>query len=299
LEWAACGSESDIKDPCKVAIGSPDSAERHRMPGGEGGGYLCCVYWPPDESLVVVPADNVDALAVGNPDGSDLRPLAADDPLAKYLLATRNDPGRTSPDGRQYLDVVAHYQNGRYTAPELWLAAPTGGDRRKLATLELGARVLGTAWSPDGETIAISKLPDGGANQLWLLGLDGSLRQPAAPTGFEWGSAALPGEWSPDGTQLAIGMLRGDPADRASQSIDTVIVPIDGSAPVVLRDARRAHWSPDGASIAFVATTGPFDQHEGEPVRPATIEVANADGSNDHQVFDPGRNDFWFVWAAP
>ena len=75
---------------------------------------------------------------------------------------------------------------------------------------------------------------------------------------------------------------------------------MDGSKPIVLQDARRAEWSRDGKSIAFVGTTGPYAHLENDPVPPATIDVVNADGSNRRTVAvttgDLGG--FSFIWAA-
>jgi hypothetical protein len=121
--------------------------------------------------------------------------------------------------------------------------------------------------------------------------LPGDLSGPQAPAS----PAAL--HWSPDGSRLAIEAAR----DAPEVSIDTFIVPVDGSTTVVLHDARRAVWSRDGQGIAVVGATGPSGLPEGTPISPRTIDVANAGGSNRRVIAVPqgDLDGFWFVWGVP
>ena len=306
LQWAACGSEADTSDPCKIAIGSQDDASRNRLPGGEGGGFSVA-QWLPDESHVTYPKGGSEGWLIGNGDGSDLKPLATDSALVPFLGSGL--PAAVSPDGTRFAYSWGPYVGGHTTVIDLWEAAIDGSERRNLTNFEPGAQVRGAAWSPDGRTIALIKGlpgPDGrlpssdvvGPNELWLLGEDGSMRHVEAP-GDLYGtcnSCTLPIEWSPDGSRFTIEVANG----KAGTSIDTIIVPMDGSKPVVLQDARRAEWSRDGKSIAFVGTTGPYAHLDDDPVPPATIDVVNADGSNRRTVAAPTGDlgGFSFIWAA-
>jgi hypothetical protein len=280
LHWAACGSDADIKDPCRISITEPATDSSVRLPGGEGGGYSG-VYWPPDESGIVTPdgatEDATDYL-IGRSDGSGLEPLPGDSALAMFAGTGYGGdwPAAISPDGRSTIRVHTPWVDGRYDPDELRLASVDGGTARTLLTVEPGSQLLGVAWSPDSRSIAVLKrLPgDSGANQLWLIDLAGSTRQLALPDDLRsrFIGRPTPMEWSPDGSRLAV--------------LDTV-VPVDGSDPLVLPEATRRRWSRDWSSMAFVASAG------------APIEVANADGSNRHLVADPGDNDFWVTWATP
>ncbi len=315
LQWAACGSENDTNDPCKIAIGSADGGVRNRLPGGGGGGFFIA-QWSPDESQVVLP-DGAQGLLIGNADGSDLKPLPDDSVLATFVNSGYgyNAPAAVSPDGGRFAYAWGPYVNGHTPVMDLWTVAADGTDRRNLTNFEPGAQVRGVAWSPDGRTTAFIKglpgsdgrLPSstvGGPNELWLIGEDGSMRRLDTPSDLFAASDAgtMPLNWSPDGSTLAIEIAGGAVSQgKAPTSIDTILVPIDGSTPVVLRNARQPAWSPDGQLIALVTTIGwPSGRRENDPVPPATIDVANADGSNRHVVADPaGNEDFWFVWAAP
>ena len=104
--------------------------------------------------------------------------------------------------------------------------------------------------------------------------------------------------WSPDGTRLAIEAGNGQRGKKTS--IDTYLVAIDGSAAVVLRDARSVTWSPDGTELAFVHRTGPVNDPDDPPGTPATIEVVGADGADRRQVAVPsGDSDgSYMLWAT-
>jgi hypothetical protein len=95
--------------------------------------------------------------------------------------------------------------------------------------------------------------------------------------------------------------------DEFSNSLDTVIVTADASAPAVfLQDARSIAWALDGRSLAYLATTGARIYREGEPSPPAAIVVIDADGSAATTIVGAAEtvtpladSPAWFVWAVP
>lgn len=308
LEWASCGP--NVAGRCQVVIGSRDGDGTHPLPAPADGGYWGGTQWLVDESHIVVP--DGDGWQIGDPDGSDLQPLSDDSLVARYAGSGggSNAPWAVSPDGNLYAYASGPWAGDGPTVLDLWLSDPEGSDPQNLTNFEPGAQVRAVAWSPDGGTIAYIKGPrgpDGGLdrasgapNQLWLIEPDGSSRRVAvpdelrSPNASSFGSGTLPIRWSPDGSRLAVEVSR----DAVGTTIDTVIVPIDGTTPVVLKDSRRAQWSRDGSSIAFVGSTGLNEGGLGPPI--STIEIADADGSNHRVVVVPtGDPDgFWFEWAA-
>jgi hypothetical protein len=292
LEWAACGPK-DKRGACTVVIGSQQDTRRNPLPEPTNGFYWGGTMWLKDESRLIAPTQ--DGLLIGDADGSNLKPFS---PVGQIL--------DWSPDASGYVYAWGPYENGHTTLVDAWLASIDGSDRRNLTNVEPGTFVADAAWSPDGRTLAfirhqIAVEGQGSTNlgtfELWLRAADGSLRRlesagdffiPAYPDAFRI-------HWSPDGSRLAIETATG----RIETSIDTLIVPIDGSATTVIRDARRPDWSRDGQSIAVVGTTGPSSHRENEKPPPATIDVANADGSNRRVVAVPtgDLDGFYFVWG--
>jgi len=306
LQWATCPSnptlltQADLKAPCQIAIGSPGNARQNRIPGPDGRGYFEA-QWLRDESHVLVPESQ--GRLIGNSDGSDLKPLAEDSLLAK---------GAVSVAGTIYAYLWGPFVAGHTTVIDVWVSALDGSDRRNVTNFERGAFVSGFAWSPDGQTLAVIKAfrnADGGAsdrpNELWLVDQGGSMRQVDVPGGIRgpFDAGPSPIRWSSDASRFVIEVGAGAvDKDGAPTAIDTMIVPIADATPVVLHDARRPEWSRDGRSIAFVRTTGVYAPREDGPVPPATIEVANADGSGRHLVIAIPKADlhyFTFEWAAP
>jgi WD40 repeat protein len=299
LQWKECGPGKN--DPCTLVQGSTGDDRRNLLPGGEGDGYLCCSLWLPGESKVLVPADGIGGWLVGNGDGSDLRLLdPADTATSSFLAAYDDMPARLSPDGIRIGYPWGPYVGGNTPVVDLWVATLfDGSDARNLTNFGPGDSVTDVAWSPDGRTIAFTKKPNGARLELWLVENGDALRRVEAIGELQ----GMPGTrsrvrlvWSPDGSRLAV-----ERGNDEGTSINTSIVAFDGSPAIVLKDARRAAWSRDGLAIAVVGTTGPSSRLENDPIPPATIEVANADGSGRRTIAVPtGDLDaFRVLWAAP
>jgi WD40-like Beta Propeller Repeat len=299
--------------PCEVTIASTDGTQVVVPGGGPESGYSPSS-WTPDESHLLAPDGRI-----GDPDGSNLAPLAGDSAQAVWMSGGYgyDSPADMSPDGKEVAYAWRPSVGTRATARDLWVMSIDGTDKHALTSFEPGAELRAVAWSPDGSRMAYVKGLPGqetaccptnfgrmGPNELWLIEPDGSQHRITVPSELyapSW-SGTLPIHWSPDGSRLAIEAASGSFKNGGlPSSIDTIIVPVDGSAPAVLEDARRPQWSRDGRSIAVVHTTGSDDRREGDPIPPAQIDVVAFDGSDRHEVADPTGTEegFWFTWAGP
>ena len=205
---------------------------------------------------------------------SDKRPVRPDD---LYLLRSVNDP-QVSPDGRRVAFVVGradHESDGDHR--QVWVA-PTDG-REPARPFTTGGEDHSPRWSPDGRFLAFVS-DRGEKNQIFLAPLDGG--EPRQLTHAEHGVASP--AWSPDGRRLAFVARVGPAPDREKgrvvrhlrSRLDGVgwfderrmhifTVEVDGGAERQMTDGdwhdEQPAWSPDGATIAFVADRE-LDRHD-------------------------------------
>jgi serine/threonine protein kinase len=110
-----------------------------------------------------------------------------------------------------------------------------------------GASVTDVNFSPDGQWVAYTAIPEG---TLWRSRADGSqkLQLTSAPV------IAFVPRWSPDGKQIAFSGSDGEHPPRL------YAVPAEGGTPrtfsVAEFGAIRPSWTPDGSSIVFHDTPG-------------------------------------------
>jgi Tol biopolymer transport system component/DNA-binding winged helix-turn-helix (wHTH) protein len=202
-----------------------------------------------------------------------------------------------SPDGNTI--AYSSNENGSF---EIYLKQLTRGGRVVQLTND-GARNLQPAWSPDGRAIAYYSHAKGG---IWLIpALGGVARQLTT-------SGSSPA-WSPDGKEIAYqsgGIRDLGATSQISITGSTLWVAqvSDGvSRPITKVDKPEgAHnsptWSPDGKTIAFVATG--FKSRE-------TLWAISADGSNLQKIGEAGSlyspvfsrdgkyiyvSAFWGIW---
>jgi dipeptidyl aminopeptidase/acylaminoacyl peptidase len=189
-----------------------------------------------------------------------------------------------SPDGGQIVYVLRTYDaDGDRTVRTLWRVGARDGEPRRLTR---GPADSAPAWSPDGTRLAFLRAQDG-PPQVWLLPAGGG--EPEQLTTLPLGAGAP--VWSPDGTTIAFRAPvdphagRGeDDAARARRAAAPVVTErldyrTDGAG--LLRTVRthlhvldvetkecrpvtagawhagEPAWSPDSATLAFTAATGP------------------------------------------
>ena len=310
VQWESCKDYSH--GPCSVVISARDGSNRHALYEPENVGYIGFTEWAPDESLVTIPLGDGTVL-VGNADGSDLHPAGTDDFKGLPEDAT------WLPDGSGYL-----YLSGPPTGScvnfcvreqvDIWQQSLDGSPATKLTNVAPGDLVVAAAMSPDGQSVAFmkkhvdpaldvnefSRQAQSQAAQLWIRDASGAVRLIDTPQlsaidyGFGGGFYVL--KWSPDSTRISITTWNGLAGSRSS--LDTYIVPVDGSPVTVLKDARQAARSPDGAMIGVVHERGGLDLRENDPVPVRAVDIAARDGSGRHQVARLRGDGGYFVWAA-
>jgi Tol biopolymer transport system component len=330
LVWSSCRSAQSAS--CSVILSARDGSGQHELYRGDDG-YASSVTWLPDESRVAVPTGGSEAdILAGAADGSDLRPLAPGGPDSGWAggIGMDNRVIDRAPDARGYLyldtQIPADCNGQSVTGCQPVLAdvmsqglsqGANDGPPVNLTNLAPGQFAVAATWSPDGRTLAfLRKTIDPAVDpyefqgtllrapaELWLRDASGTIRRiegVALPEPQDGAVEPWVGRihWSPDGTHLAI--EAGNGRSGTKTSIDTYLVAVDGSTQAVLRDARSVAWSPDGTELAFLHWTGPTALGDNETVAPATIEVADADGTDRRQVSTPPGNPdgLQVLWAT-
>ena len=144
-----------------------------------------------------------------------------------------------SPDGR-WLSIISNVSG----LPQVYVIPSTGGWPRMIT--DGTDPVVGAAWAPSGDTLAITIAPGGGLNtQVYVVRSDGTgLRR--LTDGKQDNNAF--NAWSDDGRKIYIDSNRRDPASRDSFAIDVASGKIElvaknpgvGSISSVTRDGRYA-----------------------------------------------------------
>lgn len=157
-----------------------------------------------------------------------------------------------SPDGQYFLYMDTTPGTREYN---LYRLSRDGGERRALTQ---GGGVNWAAWSPDGERIAVSRLP-----QIWIMRSDGSL-----PAALTTGSRPKPWvTWLPD-SETVVYLEQASSHSQVYKEIESVFYRINvrqGGLREVLRttlDVRDAEVSPDGR---LLAVAGWLWSEQGEP----------------------------------
>jgi Tol biopolymer transport system component len=258
-----CVVRTDGTELTPLAAGPAEEAQPAWAPDGRQIAYAVCR----------LAGDHRATVRVMNADGSGQRRLLRS-PLASQWPAW-------SPDGTQ----VAFFQAPREirgwlagwsglvvvdAAGEGPLSRPTGGD---VAT---GDRFA--AWAPDGRIFFLrSRLGD-----VFSVRHDGSALT-RVTTGGGHGAFAL----SPDGTQLALYDREHDHlVVQPTCGGGTPVVLVDDMSRYVPSESVRQTWSPDGAAIAFAASS---DRTRTPYSRGSALYVVNTDGSGLSVVPDTGK----------
>lgn len=181
-------------------------------------------------------------------------------------------------------DVPPFHHNGLIALPygdTVRLLDPRTGRHSELSlrTGRGGYAVSGSAWSPDGTKFAYTTLQQGSVRVLDLAsGRISTIVPCEAPPPYRVG-CPMNLAWSPDGSRIALGGPSGLDLVDASGSNRTTLIDVS--------DEKRGYvssptWSPDGATIAFVA-------HLATAPNPHAVYAIDADGSNLRILFEqPG-----------
>ena len=163
-----------------------------------------------------------------------------------------NSAGTWSPDGRRFAFITFAKGDNELA---IW-NVQTGTVERRLAVRGVSA-LSQPAWSPDGETIALSGL-DGGISDLYLVDLgSGSVRQ---LTNDRFGD--LQPTWSPDGSTLAFVTDRGpDGTDFSTLQFGKprlALIDVETGSIETLRPFERGlqhnpQFTPDGKGLYFIS----------------------------------------------
>lgn len=135
------------------------------------------------------------------------------------------------------------------------------GTTQTLLTAPAGSRFAPAAWSPDGGQLLLDRTSRGedglpSAEDVWMIGRDGSGLQQVLPAGAVWPRAL---GWSPDGRWITawLGPAEACASCRADGQPFEIVRP-DGSrsqTPGVLLRPEWLAWSPDSSRL--VAALGP------------------------------------------
>ena len=173
-------------------------------------------------------------------EGAARRLLTAED---LFAIALVSDP-RFSPDGTKIAYVVTRLDKAADTYhAAIWIVPTAGGPATQLTAGT--ARDTAPRWSPDGAMIAFV------SNRTPVIPADSPPTVPGARPPAEGGSAKPKNQiW---------------------------VIPVSGGEPTQITHraygASDPSWSPDGATIAFIALAGPEDdpEHEWTPAPPMPV----------------------------
>ncbi len=167
------------------------------------------------------------------------------------------------PSGER-LVIGAFVEGGKLVCNALTLAT---GD---LVPLVPSDPTLCGSWSPDGSTLAVQRITQGGFGTIGVADSAGHDVRWLTTEGFEQ-LATEP--WSPDGHELLY-------MSRRTGTEDVWVLPLNGDAPRQLtRDVRRdfaPRWSSDGQWVAFLSQRG----------RQTDVWVVPAQGGTELRVTD-------------
>jgi Tol biopolymer transport system component len=194
-----------------------------------------------------------------NADGTNLKRLSAD---GDHILNTTPRP-EWSLDGQRiaYVNWLQGLDGG-FVAVELYVMDRDGGNRRLLLHVgeNFGQRtqqITGVAWSPDGKTLAVTRLVSG----LFLVPTNGE-GEPRLVLKAQLGRDFSSPIWSPDGKRIAVyAYMRTFGGGGSSQTSEVHVVNADGSDDMtvgksvvqtrIFQEAVPIHWSSDGNKVFF------------------------------------------------
>ena len=141
------------------------------------------------------------------------------------------------------------------------------------------------AWSPDGKHIAFTSL-EGGGEVVSVMDADGTHAEPLAPKT----QRTIHPSWTPDSAKVTY-CTDDDlkPPKKNASEIYTIDVATKKVVKLIAGGVNTFPvWSPDGKQLAFRRMIGEMNSE---------VFVANADGSNAHNVTKHPAFDGWPAWS--
>jgi dipeptidyl aminopeptidase/acylaminoacyl peptidase len=235
---------------------------------------------------------------------------------AEALRVTRVSSPRISPDGARVAYLVAENQMEKEkdtpwkSVTHLWVV-PTKGPAAAARQFTRGEKsVSNLEWSPDGKLLAFTM--DAGDEkdakpQVWFMYADGG--EPWQVTKHKPGVRGF--HFSPDGKELLLTAtvpLGEEDEKRTKQKDDAVVVDHDFKMAqlwtwnIATNEEKQltkgdftvsdAHWSPDGARVAF--TTNPTPRTDDTSLATAwVLEVAGGKQRKVAETVDPTQTARW------
>jgi Tol biopolymer transport system component len=202
-----------------------------------------------------------------DPDGTDGREVGA----AGGYLAT------WSPDGLR----LAYLHTGNSGRNDLFVINADGTNQKRLTDTPEEEGI--PAWSPHGDTIAVS-IPTDGDAEIFLIDTE-SGEIVSQLTNNEGIDDYMPA-WSPDGSQIVY--VAGNEVDGSDE---IHIMTADGTTSTQITDNAVEDyypaWAPNGDTIVFVSARA------GEQ----TLFIMDVDGSNQRQLTDGKDRDSRPAWS--
>jgi|GEM_PF-3580391 Tol biopolymer transport system component len=215
-----------------------------------------------------------DTITLVDPGGANLSPLIEG-----------SDPA-WSPDGR----TLAFVTSASDEKPSISTVSADGSDLTPVFQFQGQPGSIGPqAWSPDG-----SQLVFGSFDGIYVMNVDGTGVRRVARYEGEHACYDVDPSWSPDGSTIVFAVL----CEGGNEGLWTVAV--DGSnlrqligGEYEVDEYRSPVWSPDGTKVAFVKTDWTLD----DPIKQATIQMVNADGSGLTRLVTGVGFDRSFAWS--